>query len=152
MAKVNRVLVVTAPIKTVWAILDEPRYIPKLYPDVLEIRVDPEGPVVVGQKRTITARMGTRSVELHTKVAEAIPEKKLVLVQGEGGGFEHFRQELVLYAVGGGTEVHASFESRISRDYFGPNISEVMIDRLTMDNADRFLTNLKELSELRPLR
>jgi carbon monoxide dehydrogenase subunit G len=143
--------VIAAKPETVWEVLDNPYYTPKLYPDFLSIKVEPEGRASVGQKRTSTARAGNKLFEIKTKVAELIPSKKFVLVQREGGAFTVFKEVLELTPSGNGTQVVASFEFSISQNYFqGMNI--VALESAARTNLESFLKNLKELAELKPLR
>ena len=142
---------IAAKPEAVWEILDNPLYTPKLYPDILSMKVEPEGRASVGQHRTSSARAGTRLFEIRTEVAELIPARRFVLRGREGGAFTEFKEVLEMAPSGSGTQVTASFEYDVSQSYFeGLNI--VALENALRTNLISYLKNLKDLAELKPLR
>ena len=151
MPQLRQVLLIAAKPETVWEVLDNPYYAPKLHPDLLTTKVEPGGRASVGQNRTSTARAGTRIFEIRTRVAEIVPARRFVLVHREGGAYTLFKAVLELTPSGNGTQLVASFEFVVSQSYFeGMNI--VALESAARTNLVSYLKNLKELSELKPLR
>ena len=73
MVRVQSTFLVDARPEAVWEVLTDANYIPKLYPDLLDIVVDPPGRAVVGQTRSLNGRVGKRLIEFRTRVAELVP-------------------------------------------------------------------------------
>ena len=84
MAKVQASFLVDAGPEAVWDVLTDANFIPKLYPDLLNITVDPPGHAVVGQSRSLSGRVGKRLIEFRTRVAELVPNKRFVVVGRRG--------------------------------------------------------------------
>ncbi len=134
----------------VWEVLENPSFVPKLYPDFISTKTVPEGRASLGQLRISTARAGSKVFEIRTEVAELVPGKKLVLVAPKGGAFDTLKESVELSPSGGGTQVRASFDYVVSQSYFG-GMNIVVLESAVRANAAAFLKNLKELAELKPL-
>ena len=137
--------------ETVWEVLVDPYYAPKLYPDILNITVEPLGRAVVGQKRSSDFRVGKRVVQFYTKVAELIPMERFALTGLRYGAFEEFSQTVDLAQTEAGTLVQVSFFFKVSEDNFGPGFDLIAITESVSRNQGSYLQNLKELSELKPV-
>ena len=92
MPRVQVTLLVDARPEAVWEVLTDPNYVPKLYPDILNVVAEPPGRATVGQWRTVSGRVGKRLIEFKTKVAEMVPLKKFVVVGRRGGADERAGQ------------------------------------------------------------
>ncbi|MDA4123215.1 MAG: SRPBCC family protein [Thaumarchaeota archaeon] len=150
MPKIDREILIAARPEQVWEILSDTHHVPKLYPDLLSIKFEPHVPAVVGQRRTLTGKIGKRMIEIHTRVAEVVPVKRLVVVGGRGGAFEEFRQTVELSETAEGTKVHVTYHFKISEAYFGPEFYIPVLEQAAIENEDNYLKNLKEIAELEP--
>lgn len=138
--------------EAVWKVLTDPSYLPKLYPDIISVSVKPSGLMVPGQKRVSTAKAGRRIVEIHAEVVEVIPQKKLVVRNDPGGIFSTLDQVMTLEARGKNTALRAKFEFTPSKEYIGDTLNLTMLENVVKDNIQSYFRNLKEISELLPLR
>jgi hypothetical protein len=142
---------VHAPLKSVWGVLMESAYIPKLYPDVLTVSVEPPGLNVVGQKFHILGKAGKRKLEIFAETSELEAEKKVRTKNRPGGLFKTFESVILLEPRSFGTQVKTSFEYDLSMGYLGKVFNMVLLERLVMDNLKGYTRNLKEICELLPL-
>ncbi|MDA4137287.1 MAG: SRPBCC family protein [Thaumarchaeota archaeon] len=151
MPKVEGRFLVNAAPQVVWEVLTDPHYVPKLYPDLLNIVIEPEGRAVVGQRRTAAGKIGRRLIELRTEVSELVPLKRFALVGRRGGALEEFSEVIELSGLAGGTKIDAVFIFKISEAYFGPDFDMLALTKAAATNQETYLKNLKDLSELRSL-
>jgi uncharacterized membrane protein len=145
------VMEIAAPVKTVWEVLMDPSYVPKLYKDVLTVEVNPPGRGTVGQKFHIVGKAGRRKLEIFAETTELVTEKRIVATNVPGGLFRSFSSLILLDAKGGATEVKTTFEYELSMGYLGKVFNMVLLERLVMDNLKSYTHNLKEICELLPL-
>jgi len=150
MPKFEATFVINAKPEAVWEILASPIYIPKLYPDFISTKVEPEGRTAVGQKRTSTARAGTKLIEIITEVTEFLPPRRMVLIGCKGGAFADFRQIVELTPQGSATRLDTSYNYTLSTDYF-KGMSIPAVENAAKQNQVTYLNNLKMLSELKPI-
>ncbi len=142
---------VHAPVRTVWEVLMDSSYIPKLYPDVISVEVEPPGRNAVGQKFHILGKACKRRLEIYAETAELISEKKVLSQNRPGGLFKSFESVILLESKGAVTEVKTSFEYELSMGYLGKVFNVMLLERLVMDNLKAYTRNLKEISELTSL-
>jgi uncharacterized membrane protein len=142
---------VNAPVMAVWEVLMDSSYIPKLYPDVISVEVDPPGRNIVGQKFHILGKAGKRRLEIYAETAELVSEKKVLSRNRPGGLFKSFESEILLDSKGAVTEVKTSFEYELSMGYLGKVFNMMLLERLVMDNLKAYTRNLKDICELSPL-
>ena len=122
---------------------------PKIFPDVVSTRVEPEGRVAVGQKIKILGKMAGMTMEMSAQVEQVEPNRKLVVRAVPGGPIKGYRNTVILEPTKkGGTKVSASAEYELSSGYLGKLVSGVMVGRVARKNAAESLKNLKELAEL----
>lgn len=142
---------VNASLKTVWDVLMDSSYVPKLYPDVISVEADPPGTNVLGQKFHIVGRAGRRKLEIFAETTELVPQKKVVTRQRPGGLFKSFESVVILEANSARTAAKISFEYELSLGYLGKVFNLVLLERLVSDNLKAYTKNLKEVCELLPL-
>jgi carbon monoxide dehydrogenase subunit G len=147
-SEVTETIFVNADPEAVWEVLADPHYIPRLYPDMLNIKLEPDGRVVPGQLRTLTGRAGKRTIEFKTKVTDVAPQRRLVIEGRSGGAFEMFSQVVELAKAREGTEVRVTFRFKVSLTYFGVGFDPLGLGRMAEANERTYIKNLKELSEL----
>jgi uncharacterized protein YndB with AHSA1/START domain len=152
MRTVRETVLIEAKPESVWEVLMDPHYVPKLYPDMLNIKVDPPGRTAVGQKRTLSGRAGKRLVEFHTEVLDVQPLKRFEVGGRPGGVFEEFSEVIELEPVKGGTQVKVAYVFKLSEDYFGPMFYLSTLEQMAVSNEEVYIQNLKALAELRPAR
>ncbi|MDG6925899.1 MAG: SRPBCC family protein [Nitrososphaerota archaeon] len=151
MTKLQLVTEVHSPVETIWSVLMDPSYIPKLYPDVLTAEVDPPGRTNVGQTFHITGRAGRRKLEIFAETIEIVERKKVGTRQRPGGLFKSFESRILLEPNGKVTNVLTSFNYELSMSYLGRVFNMVLLERLVSDNLRAYSKNLKDICELLPL-
>ncbi len=151
MATVEQTVDIAASPETVWSIITDPSYVPKLLPDVVSNEVDPPGSAVVGQKGHAIGKIAGRKVEFFSEVTEAQPNKKLVLTQRPGGLFKSFSSTVTLEPSKKGTRATQQFRYEPSLGYLGKALSSLLVNRTVQKNAKAFLTNAKEIAELKEM-
>jgi hypothetical protein len=139
---------VHAPVKKVWEVLLEPAYIPRLYPDVLTVTVDPPGKTVVGQRFHMVGKAGRRKLEIFAETIELVPEEKTLTRQRPGGLFKEFEATIKLEPKGKSTIVETDFRYELSMGYLGKVFNMLLLERLVGDNLRSYARNLKEICEL----
>src|SRR5271169_1631855 len=132
MRTVRETVLVEAPPEAVWEVLVDPYFLPKLYPDILNVTVVPPGRAVVGQERTVGGRAGKRLIELRTKVVELIPNKRFEVTGRAGGAFEEFSEVMELSPVDGRTRLNVKFFFKISQEYFGPEFDPLTLEQMAV--------------------
>lgn len=151
MRTVQETVFVEAKPEAVWEVLEDPYYIPKLYPDLLNVSVDPPGKAVVGQLRTMGARAGKRTIEIRTRVVSLTPGKRFELAGRDGGALDEFSQVMELIPQKGGTVMKATFRLKVSENYFGPGFDLLTLEQMAVRNQEEYLKNVKSLAELTPV-
>lgn len=151
MPSVEQSLDISAPPSTVWSILADPSLVPKLIPDVISNEVNPPGMATLGQKGHTIGKIAGRRVEFFTEITEIVPNKKLVLTQRPGGLFKTFSGTLSIEPSKKGTRATQKFEYEPSMGYLGKVLSNILVNRTIKKNTKAFLTNVKELAELKEM-
>ncbi len=151
MATVEQTVDIAASPETVWSIIADPSYVPKLAPDILSNEVDPPGLATVGQKSRSTGKIAGRKVEVFTEVTEVQPNRKLVFSQRPGGLFKSFSVNITLEPTKKGTRATQQFRFEPSMGYLGKALSSLLVNRAVKKNATAFLKNTKEIAELKEM-
>ena len=102
MTRVEDIIEIESPASTVWAVLTDPSYLPKLYPDVITSEAIPPGKLALGSKVEVLARLGKVRVEVYVEVTRADPEVCFATRQSPGGLFKSFDQLVFLEGTGPG--------------------------------------------------
>lgn len=151
MPSIEQSVEISATPETVWSILGDPSKVPKLVPDIISNEVDPPGTVTVGQKGHAIGKMAGRRTEFFTEVSEAVPNKKLVIKQRPGGLFTEFMSAVTLEPSKKGTRASQVMRYETSMGYLGKAISTIVANRFIKKNVKAYLSNLKELAELKEM-
>ena len=149
MPKIENTVEIAASPETVWSIVVDPSYIPKLAPDIISVEVDPPGMSTVGQKSHATGKIAGRKVEFFTEVVEVEPNRKLVIRNRPGGIFKTFSASTILEPTKKGTRATNTSDYEVSMGYLGKLLSKLVVDRAVRRNVNLLLKNLKELAELK---
>jgi hypothetical protein len=150
MRTVRETVLVAARPESVWEVLVDPYYTPKLYPDMINIRAEPPGRAVVGQQRIVGGRAGKRLIQFNTQVVELVENKTFALKGRPGGAMEEFSEVVELAAVKGGTQLTVTYVFKVSESYFGPEFDLLTLEQMAVRNEEVYIKNLKALAELRP--
>ena len=151
MAKIEGTIEIAASPETCWGVIADPTYFSKLVPDVISNIVDPPGLATVGQKFHAIGRMAGRRVEFLGETTEVEPNRKLVSRQRPGGLFKSFTASTLLEPTKKGTRASQVFEYEVSMGYLGKIINKLVAERTIRKNANSYLTNLKEIAELKEM-
>jgi carbon monoxide dehydrogenase subunit G len=151
MARIEEVVEVDTPVSTVWNVLSEPSYLPKLYPAVVTVQADPPGPASPGQRYDLLQRVGSMRLRAVTQVSSVVPESRLVTTGLPGGLFASFRHTVTLIPNGLRTRVKVEFEYTISPEYLAKVPPGAKLEATVDANLRGYTRNLKEICELLPL-
>jgi len=149
--RVEDIVDIVSPRSTVWKVLVDPSFLPKLYPDVISVETSPPGMLKVGTKARILAKLGKVKVEAHVEVTRADDEVCFATRQSPGGLFSTFQQTVLLHADAMDTKVKVVFEYTLLGDYAATITQAEFLDSRTADNLRWYTRNLKEICELLPL-
>ncbi len=148
---IEQTVEISASPQTVWSIVADPSYFPKLIPDVISNEVNPPGMATVGQKSHVIAKLAGRKVEAFGEATEVVPNKRLVTRQRPGGLFKTFSATTTLEPTKKGTRATQSLEYEVSMGYLGRVLSGLVVNRFIRKNAKASLANLKEIAELKEM-
>ena len=149
--RVEDIIEIESPRSTVWKVLTDPSFLPKLYPDVITEETSPPGMLKVGTKAKVLAKLGKVRVEVYVEVTRADEENCLETKQSPGGLFSSFRQTVFLEGEGIRSKVKVVFEYALVHEYAATITQEEFLDSRTADNLRWYTRNLKEICELLPL-
>ena len=151
MTRVEDMIEVDSPASSVWAVMVDPSYLPKLYPDIITVSVKPPGMMGLGTKAEIIARLGKVRVEIYLYVTRADTEACFATRQDQAGLFKSMEQVFYLENMGQRTRVKAVFDYTLVPEYAATITQEEFLDSRVADNLRWFTRNLKEICELLPL-
>jgi hypothetical protein len=142
---------ILSPPKTVWRVLSDPTFIPKLYNDAVTIEVDPPGPVRVGQSAKVLARVANVKVVVMVKFTKVESEAYLESKVVPGGLFDAFDHTVALRVLGWGTEAKITFAYSVAPLYATKVPDMAQLEKALSVNFRTYAQNLKDISELIPL-
>jgi uncharacterized membrane protein len=142
MARVEKSIVINAPVDTVFAFVDDPANLPSVWPALQEIKdvvVQPDG----GHSSNFVYNMGGMRFSGHTDTIERVPNQ--LLVTQSKSGIENtlrwgFQPE------GGGTKLTLVAEYKVPVPLVG-RIAEAILLRQNEQQAETVLANLKQRME-----
>ncbi|MDG6925901.1 MAG: hypothetical protein JRN09_05060 [Nitrososphaerota archaeon] len=137
--------------KSVWRILSDASYAPKLYRDAIGISLDPPGPVAVGQKCTIYGSVGGMKVDSTIEYTRVEKERALASRAVPGGMLSVFDQEFILVPGAWNTMVRITISYEVAPGFASKMPDTKMMSTSLLESFRSFSRNLKELSELMPL-
>jgi len=139
---------IDAPRWSVWSVITDPSYLPKLYLDAITVELDPPGPIRLGQKCRILGKVGSMRVEVPIQFSRVEPEACLAHKSVPGGVFRTWDQTVSLKAVGLRTAAKAEFEYELSPEYSSKVADVQTWQRVVADNLLGYLPRVKEICEL----
>jgi carbon monoxide dehydrogenase subunit G len=149
MPNIERSIEVAAKPETVWSVVADPSYLPKLYPDILTAVPSQPGPVRVGTKVDITGKLAGRRIQAPTEITGVEENRRLVVEQVPGGFLKKYLSTTTLEPSKRGTKVTVNVEYEAAAGYLGKALSVLVANRAIRNNILKSLTNLKEISELK---
>ena len=108
--KVEDAFEIDAPRWTIWKVLIDPSYIPKLFPEIITAEMEPPGEITAGSRTKVYGKIGKIRFEIYLEFPRVENEVCLMSRQLPGGLFQLFSQAVFLEAVGMQTRVKTSFE------------------------------------------
>jgi carbon monoxide dehydrogenase subunit G len=149
--RVEKLIEIDAPTGTIWAVLTDPSYLPKLYPDIVTVEANPPGRTVRGQNCTLIGRVGTSKIRVAIQFTTVDPEVRLVSKSIPGGLFASFEHTITLEPMGPRTMTNARFDYSLSPQYLEKVPDAKLLEHVVEDNLRIYIRNLKEICELLPL-
>ncbi|MGD0638504.1 MAG: SRPBCC family protein [Nitrososphaerales archaeon] len=151
MTRVEDLVEILSPARTVWEVLTDASYLPKLYPDLMTSEIHPPGTLKVGSYMKALAKLGKVRVEVDVEVTRADPQVCFATRQKPGGLFKTFSQVVLLEPMGQQTKVKVVFDYTLVSEYANTITQEQFLDSRVADNLRWYTRNLKEICELLPL-
>jgi uncharacterized membrane protein len=151
MTRVEDTVEVDAPSGTIWNVLTDPSYLPKLYAYILTVESDPPGRTVHGQRCSLVGRIGTRKIKIIIQFTAVDLERRLVSRHVPGALFGSFEHIVTLTPDAMRTQVKTEFEYSLSPEYVQKVPDAAMLERMVNESFRAYARNLKEICELLPL-
>jgi len=151
MPTLESVVEILSPPETVWKVLSDPTFLPKLYNDAVTVEANPPGPSTVGQTLKILARVAGVRVMVLARVTRFEKEGALETKVVPGGLFSSFDHLVMLRVLGWGTEAKIRFQYGVAPEYATKVPDLKVLERALDLNFRAYGKNLKDISELIPL-
>ena len=151
MPSLEQSIQINASPETVWSVLADPTFVPKLYPDILSAEPSEAGMYKVGTKVKIIGKVAGRKVNINTEVVELEASKKIVSKQSPGGVLKTYLSTTTLESNRKGTTVKQKIDYEASAGYLGKALSVLVVNRAVRKNIVQSLKILKEIAELKDL-
>jgi uncharacterized membrane protein len=142
MARLEKSIVINAPVEKVFAFVDEPTNLPSIWP-ALEAISDVERLPSGGSNSRYVYKMGGLRFEGHSVTTEYVPNQRLV-TRSKGGIESTIRW--VFQPEGGGTRVTFEADYTVPIPLLG-KIAEAILVRQNEQEAETILANLKARME-----
>lgn len=149
--KVEDTFEIDAPRWTVWKVLIDPSYIPKLFPEIITAEMEPPGEITAGSRTKVYGKIGKIRFEIYLEFPRVENEVCLMSRQLPGGLFQLFSQAVFLEAVGMQTRVKTRFEFALVPEYAAKVTDVALFEKTVTNNLHAYARNLKEICELLPL-
>lgn len=142
---------IQAPVESVWRVLSDPTYIPKLYRDAMSVELDPPGPAAVGQKCRV--RGMAHGITVASTVQFTRVEKEVAIEGREVPGqmFSLFDQKVWLTRNGWDTIAKVMITYELRPEFRAKLPDPSIVEGMLNESFQFFGKSLKELSELIPL-
>jgi hypothetical protein len=151
MSQLEDTIEILSPPQTVWRVLSEPSFLPKLYNDAVTVETDPPGQTAVGQRIKILARVAGVRVVVVAQFSRVERERCLESKVVPGGLFSAFDHVVSLKVLGWGTEAKIMFRYEVASEYASKVPDLALLKRALEENFRTYSKNLKDISELLPL-
>jgi uncharacterized membrane protein len=148
MPTLEKTVEISAPPETVWNIVADPSYVPKLYPHVISVSPGHSRIATVGKSVTITAKIAGRKMSASLVATEVIENKKFSYKHLPDGFLDTYVCDFVMEPSKKGTKLTETVEYQAHAGYLGKTVSALVVNRLVKQNILESLKNLKEIAEL----
>ena len=144
MTKIQKSVLINAPINEVEAILDNPHRLPEWYAGVTAVQPTANFPQEIGSSNKLTYKAGGLTMESTLTTIESVPQQKRIFqMDGMISGTNHWQ----LQANGRQTQVQFTMDYQMGGGGLGQLANKLIIERMNDKNADESLANLKQLVE-----
>jgi len=140
---IERSIVIKAPVKQVFAYMDDPAHLPEIWPslvDVKDVKELPQG----GHRWHWTYKMAGLRFEGDSETIEFVPERHFV---SKATGQIPAKFDYTFTSQNGVTKVDVKTEYEVPKGLLG-KFAEPFILKLNEREADTFLANLKDRLEI----
>lgn len=148
MPTLEKTIEIAAPPQTVWNIVADPSFVPKLYPHVVAVTPSHSRIATVGKSVTITAKVAGRKMLASLETTEVVPNKRFSYKHLPDGFLDKYLCTMVLEPSKKGTSLTETVDYEAHAGYLGKSISKVVAHRLVKENVLQSLKNIKEFAEL----
>lgn len=139
---------IDSPRWSVWAVITDPSYFPKLYLDAISVQLDPPGPVRTGQRCTILGKVGKTRVEVPIQFTTVDRDFCLAHRALPGGLFAKWNQTVTLSPRGLRTIGRVESEYDLAPAYSSKVADIPTWNRVVSRNLLGYLPRVKEICEL----
>jgi uncharacterized membrane protein len=139
---IEKSIVIDAPLKEVFAYLDDPLHLPEIWPSMVEVREVKPLPKGGHQYHWVYKMAGIR-FEGESETLEFVPEKHVV---EKSTGQIPAKFDYLFTPVDGKTRVEVKTEYEIPQKLLG-KVAEPFVRKLNEREADMFMANLKDRLE-----
>ena len=148
MPSLEKSIEIAAPPETVWSIVADPSFVPKLYPHVIAVTPGHSRIATVGKSVTITAKVAGRKMLASLVATEVVPNKKFSYKHMPDGFLDKYLCSIVLEPSKKGTKLTETVDFQAHAGYLGKTVSALVVHRVVRENILASLKNLKEIAEL----
>lgn len=148
MDKIDKSIVIQAPIEKVFEFVTKPENFAKAQPPEAGTKIitSPKGPPKVGNVWKMGMKAGGQAYEWENEVTEVIDNKKVSRRQ-KGGPFKKLEWTQSFEASEGGTRFSMKSEYEMPYSILGKIIDKLKIEKEMDKNFDHFMKKMKELIE-----
>ncbi len=143
MAKIEKSIIIDAPVEKVFEFMVDPANLPEIWPSLVEVKDVKQTPEGVGSSYRWVYKMAGMRFEGETETIEYVPNQKVVVK--DKGGIEATRT-VTFQPENGGTKYTTSAEYTVPIPLLG-KLAEAFILRQNEHEADMVLANLKDRME-----
>ena len=148
MTKIEKSIIINAPIKKVFAFVTDPNNFARAQPPETQTKVlsRPEGPLAVGRSWRMSMKAAGQLYEWENEITEVIENQK-VSGRQKGGAFKKLEWTQSFEPSDGSTKFSFAAEYEMPYSLFGKIIDKLKVEKETNKNFDYFIKKIKELIE-----
>jgi len=148
LAKIERSIVIEAPVEKVFAFVNDFDNFLKTQPPEMEMEVlsRDEGPNRVGHKTKVRTAVGDQVVESEVETTEFVENEKVVMKQ-KGGAMKKMIMTDTFEPMHGGTKWTAIVEYELPYSLLGKLIDKLKFRKALEKSSDYYVNKTKELIE-----
>lgn len=139
---------IEAPPETVWSIVADPSFVPKIYPHIVAVTPSHSRIATVGKSVTVTAKAAGRKFLASLETTEVIPNRRFSYKHLPDGFLNRYLCTISLEPSKKGTSLTEYVDYEAHAGYLGKTVSKIFVHRLVKQNVLESLKNIKEIAEL----